>query len=152
MRIDDDLAMKAYAATWHDKRDHLMARIPDYMQGGFARWVLWGIKPGDFLYAVACSDLFKAFRHADDANQAAMTSWVKLFYNAAPAGCFGSDSLAERWHKQGGLLGRCKDCGTYLDVPDHPGTARVDTGGDAICDQCAEHRADQKHAANILQR
>jgi hypothetical protein len=150
MHIDDETAIAAYPVYWHDRTDHLLGRVPDYMRGAFCRWVLWGVKPGDFLYAVARSDLFQAVRHGDEENQSALVGWVKLFYNGAPAACFGSDRLAERWREQGGLLGRCADCGEPLDVPGVEATKKNEVDGAKVCKRCCEDRVNQKFASQIL--
>jgi hypothetical protein len=150
MLITDEAARAAYTLHWHDHDAARLAKVPIYMHGGFFRWVMWGIQPGDFLDAVVRGDLFRAVRLADDENQRALMDWVRLFYNGAPAACFGSEKLAERWITMGGLLGRCTDCNGPLSVPDVDDTTSNDVDGSKVCDRCCEIRANQKWAAQMM--
>lgn len=147
--IDDKIAINAYCRAWPEARQHL-ARVPDYMHGGIARYIMWGIMPGDFLSAVVRSDLFAAARHGDEDNLAALISWVRLLYNAAPAAAFGSDRLVQRWHEMGGQFGKCIDCKTLLELPGRPETALIIVQGGALCHQCAHKRADEKRASQLM--
>jgi hypothetical protein len=150
--ITDAVAM----ATW---RKHAgvtlpkigtLYRVPDYMHGGLARWVLWAIPPGDFLKAVLSNDLKGAAQRADENNQRCLFDWCVVLYNALPGNCHGSPLDIEAWR---GTLGRCDDCGAPLDIEGDEGSNRVDTdSGEAICELCANHRADQKYAAQVMQQ
>lgn len=79
--------------------------VPDYMVGGLARYVCQGVPMGSFGSAVLENDLRGAVEYGDDANQAALAGWVKLLYNYAPSGCWGSPAKVKAWIEQGGLAG-----------------------------------------------
>lgn len=71
--------------------------IPEYMHDGIVRYIKDRIKPGHFLTAVICNDLFDAVARADDQNVQALSGYVKFFYNYAPSGCWGSKEKMEAW-------------------------------------------------------
>lgn len=125
MRIDDDTAIAAYVSTRQLGGANALFEIPAHMRGAFARWVMWGIAPGQFLTAVISNELAEAATRADDENARRLFEWVRLFYSRSPAASWGSPDAFKHWHERGGLLGRCGDCGVELDVPGHPGTTRV---------------------------
>lgn len=54
-------------------------------------------RPGDFLTAVLCNDLFEAFGRADDENAAAMRQICKYIYNEVPSRCWGSRERVAAW-------------------------------------------------------
>jgi hypothetical protein len=148
-RISDEAACEAYQAMWHSPSE-AFNRVPDYMRGAFCRWVVWGIPGGDFLDAFVNNDLMGAIRKADDENLDAFPQWARLFYNGAPAACFGAERLVARWIALGGIAGRCGDCEGHLSIPGDADTERVDVNGGHICARCAEKRSDMKHAAQIM--
>ena len=80
-------------------------RIPEHMRDAAKLYIENGIRPGSFLTAVICNDLFGAFGCADDINAAAMRDWVMFFYNDAPSRCWGSTAKFEAWAAHGGLSG-----------------------------------------------
>ena len=61
------------------------------------RWIENGISPGGFLTAVLRNDLAGAVGKADDRNVELIPSFVKLLYNFAPAGCWGSERQMSDW-------------------------------------------------------
>jgi hypothetical protein len=67
--------------------------IPERMHAGICRWVLFGVRPGDFLCAVLRHDLMGAARMADDENQQLLYKYCLVLVNATPAACHGPDSL-----------------------------------------------------------
>ena len=137
--ITDEQAREAYERLWQDRSDKLLNAVPDYMHGGFYRWVVWGIYPDDFLTAVISNNLMRAVLAADDDNQRALVDWARLFYNAAPCGCFGSTKRLDEWHKAGGLFGRCEVCQTHLGIPGNPQSSSsvIDGVSRGICTACA---------------
>ena len=75
--------------------------IPPRMFGPVLRYVVKGIKPGHFLSAVITNDLREAVARADDENQAALGSWVRLFHNFTPAACWGHKDRLDEWVTDG---------------------------------------------------
>lgn len=73
------------------------ADIPPHMQAALRRYVIEGIKPGDFLTAVICNNLQNAVNRADDDNLALLKTYVQWFYNEAPAACWGSPTNMDLW-------------------------------------------------------
>jgi len=83
----------------------LVNLIPQRMQPGLVRYILLGIRPGDFLCAVLQGDLFGAFGRADFENQTIMKNYVEFLHNYAPSGSFGNEFLFQNWMKRNGALG-----------------------------------------------
>lgn len=81
------------------------AQIPEHMQSALRRYVLQGLKPGDFLTAVICNDLRNAVGRADSDNLPLLKLYVQWFYNVAPGTCWGSRDIMVRWMEEraGGL-------------------------------------------------
>ena len=71
--------------------------VPSRMQDSFLLWVAFGIRPGGFLTAVLCDDLFGAYRRSDYVNRACMLDWIRFLHNYAPAGCYGSPGAVDEW-------------------------------------------------------
>ena len=132
-RIGAEQARAAYEAAWGKQDALLFQSVPSQMHASFHRWVCWGLPPGDFLQAVISNDLFGAAALADDHNRHALWIWVRLFHNACPASCFGSQARMIEWNKKGGMLGACIECGRPLYVP---GQAESDQG--RVCNCCKE--------------
>ena len=61
------------------------------------RWIENGISPGGFLAAVLRNDLARAVGKADDRNVELIPNYVRLLYNHAPAGCWGSERQMSDW-------------------------------------------------------
>ena len=79
------------------------SKLPSHMQDAAKRYIEKGIRPGHFLTAVICNDLFGAVAHADDTNVKALKTWVQFWYNEAPGSCWKSKDIMTAWVKQGGL-------------------------------------------------
>ncbi len=73
------------------------AAIPENLRGGIERYLIDRLKPGDFLTAVICNDLFAAFSRADENSRLALPTIIRWFYNRAPHVCHGSKSAMLRW-------------------------------------------------------
>lgn len=73
------------------------AQIPQHMQLALRRYVLEGIKPGDFLTAVICNDLRNAVFRADDENYPLLKLYLQWFYNISPESCWGSPEKMGAW-------------------------------------------------------
>ena len=78
--------------------------FPENMHGGIARWVLFGIVPGDFLQAVIRGDLFEAAARADDINQGLLFDYCKFLYNCVPGDCYGSPEAFAVHQAKGGMF------------------------------------------------
>lgn len=74
--------------------------IPARTMGSIARYVLLGIRPGDFIWNCIRNDLKMAVAYADKDNAAALKPIVMLFVNRIPSGCWGSEEKARAWLKQ----------------------------------------------------
>lgn len=72
-------------------------KIPEHMQAALRRYVLEGIKPGDFLTAVICNDLRNAVGRADGENLPLLSLYVMWLYNIAPGSCWGSPEAMAKW-------------------------------------------------------
>lgn len=72
-------------------------KIPQHMQDALVRYVEQGIKPGHFLSAVICNDLFEAVGHADATNLPILPVYVRWFYNIAPGSCWHSVGHMNDW-------------------------------------------------------
>lgn len=96
----------AYAkATGSPRWGGNLVDLPEHMWEGVTLWILFGVSTGSFLTEVIEGSLFGAARCADDANRHKLFEYAYFFYNSAPSESFGSQQIAERWWRQGGLLG-----------------------------------------------
>jgi len=73
------------------------ATIPPHMQEAIRRYVVQGIKPGDFLTGVITNDLRRAVGCADEQNIGLLKLYVQWFYNEAPGSCWGSLENMNEW-------------------------------------------------------
>ena len=68
------------------------AAIPELTQAAILRYVLQNIKPGSFLTAVLCNDLYNATGRADATNLVALPLIVRWFANKYPH-LYGADNM-----------------------------------------------------------
>ena len=68
-----------------------------HMASAVARYVEFGLIPGDFLQAFLRNDLFEAVGRADAQNQANIVEWVRWFHNQVPTSCYGSVANIKQW-------------------------------------------------------
>lgn len=73
------------------------AAIPARMQEALRRYVVQGIKPGNFLTAVITNNLRNAVGYADEENLPLLKLYVQWFYNVAPGGCHGTAANMQEW-------------------------------------------------------
>lgn len=71
--------------------------IPEHMQAAITRYIVHGIRPGDFLIGVITNDLKRAVNYADDENIKLLKLYVQWFYNEAPGHCWGSREAIDAW-------------------------------------------------------
>lgn len=79
--------------------------IPEHMRGGLARYVMDGVQPGDFLFALLSNDFMEAAGRADDENIEAFKAYARFFYNDIPMACRGSQKRVREWISHGGYRG-----------------------------------------------
>ena len=81
----------------------IACRVRGDILDSIAGYVCDGIPLGDFLQAVAANDLREALGRADMFNRAALFEIVQVFYNYAPAECWGERDNYKDWVLQGGI-------------------------------------------------
>jgi len=80
-------------------------KIPERMAAGIARYVIYGILPGHFMYKVLSNDLVGASIYADQQNKKLLDVYACLVFYILPFNCWGSEELVDEWSKRGGLEG-----------------------------------------------
>jgi len=80
-------------------------KIPERMVAGIARYVIYGISPGHFMYKVLSNDLVGASIYADQQNKKLLDVYACLVFYILPFNCWGSEELVDEWSKRGGLEG-----------------------------------------------
>lgn len=86
--------------TWADS---MRQNIPPRMQDGVLRYVIFGIKPGDFLCGVFKDSLRSTFAYADEINTLLVRQYAQFVYNSVPATCVGVEQF-EYWLARGGIF------------------------------------------------
>lgn len=71
--------------------------IPPRMMSGLENWVLYGVKPGDFLTAVLENNLINAVSRADSENLKNLPAYAIYCYNELPQGAWGSKAKVDQW-------------------------------------------------------
>lgn len=79
--------------------------FPEHLWGGFKRYVMRGIQPGQFLMAFFEGDFHELCRRGG--KDLVMELWpaVVFLHNDCPGGCFGSEGNVKEWLERGGLDG-----------------------------------------------
>ena len=80
-------------------------RVPEHMQAAALRYMLHGLKPGQFLTALLYNDLLETFARADNTNHDAVHDWLKWLYNCCPGNSYGSAERVAEWIAHEGLDG-----------------------------------------------
>jgi len=80
-------------------------KIPLVTFNGLERYVIKGIRPGGYLNAVICNNLFQALGQADQHNRHAIGTLATFINSKCPAACFGNPELVQDWIDQDGLAG-----------------------------------------------
>ena len=75
------------------------------MRASIVRYILLGIRPGNFLTAVLHGDLFDAVAQADVINISKLLTYVAFLQNYAPKMAYGDTDLISAWIAEGGLRG-----------------------------------------------
>ncbi len=71
--------------------------VPEGLRGGLLRYIVHGIRPGDFLTAVLSNDLAEACARADDLNRHRLFDICFWLYNHAPSPCWKSPKNVAAW-------------------------------------------------------
>jgi hypothetical protein len=90
------------ASNWRSDLDEAFGLefykdIPQRMIPPLYAYVLEGQKPGHFLTAVLCNNLWMASFEADSENVKLLREWAMLVYNYTPYKCNGSKEAMDRW-------------------------------------------------------
>ena len=79
--------------------------IPFHMRGGLARYIMDGVRPGDFLIALLSNDFMEAAGRADAENLEAFKAYATFFYCSMPSAARGSPENVRQWISHGGYNG-----------------------------------------------
>lgn len=82
------------------REDRLNELVPEHLHGALKRYIVEGIDPGGFLFAVLTNDLKEAVSRADHINLQRIPDIVKFLYNEAPGPCWGSREKVAAWMAQ----------------------------------------------------
>ncbi len=86
----------SHDAAWY--RDKLtVSGVPAHMHEGYLRYLLNGIRPGDFLCAVLENNLRDALLRADPGNRPTLIYHVRFLLHHGPAACWGSPEHVTAW-------------------------------------------------------
>lgn len=79
--------------------DHLhLADVPvPHMAGGAYRYLVFGIKPGDFMLSIFANDFIEAGLRAIGENETALVAWAKWITWYLPEACYGSRERVQNW-------------------------------------------------------
>ena len=80
--------------------------LPERMFLALCRYVVDGVRPGDFLQAVLANDLRSAVGCADDENTGHLANWSRVVYQHVPSNANGSHKIVQAWIDKGGLAGK----------------------------------------------
>lgn len=96
---------KEYAIKNFEKYAH---EIPEHIVDGFRDYLIHGIEPGSFCYAVLCNNLKEASSRADQVNRARLADIGQFMAWGMPSIAQGSEEKVNAWIAQGGLEGKAK--------------------------------------------
>ncbi len=71
--------------------------LPIHMKGGITNYLVHGISPGGFLYALLSNDLKGAAGRADNQNCGMLKEWVMFICNYMPSASQGSPEHVKEW-------------------------------------------------------
>lgn len=73
------------------------AGVPEHLQEGLVRYLVYRIAPGSFLLAVLENDLAGAINRGDEASVAGLQALVRFLYHHAPAVAYGGPQIVRTW-------------------------------------------------------
>lgn len=76
-----------------------VARLPEHLRAGLARYLLRRISPGRFLRCALENDLAGAVCSADPASLEGLRDLMQFLHCCAPSAAWGSKEAVERWTK-----------------------------------------------------
>ena len=76
-----------------DFKGDYYSKIPDYMQDSILNYVFKGYRPGRFLEAIICNNLFDAFGYGDSTNIPLIEIYIKWFHNRCPSNLVGRENF-----------------------------------------------------------
>lgn len=79
--------------------------FPEHLWDGFRRYVLHGVKPGDFLYAFFEGDFHEMCRRGGKELVADLWEVTVYLHNSCPPECYGSAEAVKVWMTHGGAIG-----------------------------------------------
>lgn len=91
-----------------------MNGVPAHLRGGLERYLLDGIRPGQFLSAVLENNLSDAFSYGDEESIAGLKGVVLFLYNHAPNTAWGSVWKVAKW-KALSTEERARTCASFVD-------------------------------------
>jgi len=75
-------------------------KLPTRFVEGMRLWLLYGVRPGSFFFAVLCNDLRNAIGYADPYSLVELPGIVSWLHNEAPAAAWGSPEQCKAWHEE----------------------------------------------------
>ncbi len=84
----------------------IVAGVPENLIGGFIRYIINGIPPGDFLQAVLSNDLNESLGRADMQSRACIFQITSFVHNDVPSIAWGDRATVIAWINHRGLMGR----------------------------------------------
>lgn len=80
------------------ERQAIQSGVPNHCIDGLVRYIVDGVKPGDFLMAVLeDAPLSRVARRADGINCHALFAYAVFLVSYAPIGCWGSPEAVRAW-------------------------------------------------------
>jgi hypothetical protein len=71
--------------------------IPEVCRKDMSRYIVDGVRPGGFLFAVLTNDLCRTYLYLDDINRDRIGDYITFLTQYAPPNCFGSRAKVEEW-------------------------------------------------------
>ena len=81
-------------------------KLPEHCREGLYRYIVYGMKPGNFLTAVISNNFVDAVSMADHVNLPRLKDYAIFLVADAPSGCWGSEAQVAYWISTGGLKGK----------------------------------------------
>ena len=102
--MDNKKFVEIYREEFGSEWANGLSKLPQHMVPGLVRYILWGIRPGDFMASMLSGDLFGCLRKADDVNKHSLHAYAIFLYSHAPTDCFENVHNVSDWINQKGAL------------------------------------------------